>query len=253
MDKKCVIVTGAANGIGKAVAQQFHAMGWFVGLFDLDEQGLAALCQEIGTENCLIYKTDVTNPEQLQVAMRQFAEVTQNRLDLLVSNAGIIVQKPFEEGEIHDYQRLVEVNAFGAVNTVYAALPYLKQTPHARIVITSSSSAIYGIPDFAVYSSTKGFLRNFTEALNIELESDGIWVSDVMPLFVKTNMMNAINDKYKAKLTPQDIANAIVKASQGKKIHYLVGEMLTLTDLMHRLLPIKWFKPVLKSYLKYKK
>lgn len=172
-------------------------------------------------------------------------------MDLLVANAGIIVQMPFESSNVAAYKRLIEVNAFGTVNTVYNAIPLLKTTKGARVVITSSSSAMYGIPNFAVYSSTKGFLRNFTEATNIELEKHGIWVNDIMPLFVQTKMMDKIEDKYKAELTSEMVAAAVYKASKGKKIHYTVGKGLGLMKFMYRVLPTKWFKAILKMYLKY--
>lgn len=252
MKKQSILITGASSGIGKALAIQYHNLGWFVGLLDINETALNELQTKFGAENCFVKQVDITNTKQLNDAVTEFATHTNNQLDVLAANAGIIVQKPFYNGSQKDYEKLIGVNAFGSVNTIYSALPLLKNTTGARIVITSSSSAMYGIPDFAVYSATKGFLRNLTEALNIELQKQDIWVSDVMPLFVQTNMMNDIEQKYVASLTPEKVAQAIQKATKNKKIHNIVGKGMRNTYLAHKFLPIKWFKAILKRYLNYK-
>lgn len=252
MDKKTVLITGAGSGIGMALAKKYHEMGWFVGMLDVSEKPLAELSKEFGQDNCFYKVTDITDEKAVNESISAFSQKTGGVLHVLAANAGIIVQKPFEQGTQSAYRKLVDVNAFGAVNTIYSALPLLKNTSGARVVITSSSSAMYGIPDFAVYSATKGFLRNLTEALNIELEKHDIWVSDVMPLFVQTNMMNSIETKYKAELTPEVVANTIIRATTNGKIHNLIGKGMTKTYLAYKFLPIKTFKRVLTKYLRYK-
>lgn len=252
MEKQTVLITGAGSGIGKALAQKYNELGWFVGLLDVNEESIAQLAKDFGKDNCFYKTCDIVNETELNAAVKEFGNITKGKLNVLAVNAGIIVQKPFEKGTQQAYKKLVEVNAFGSVNTIYSALPLLKQTPGARIVITSSSSAMFGIPDFAVYSSTKGFLRNLTEALNIEFEKFDIWVSDVMPLFVQTKMMEDIEDKYKAELSPQDVAEAILKATKTKKIHNLVGKGMVKTYLASKGLSTKTFKGLIKKYLGYK-
>lgn len=251
MEKKSVFITGAANGIGKAAAYQFIQNGWFVGLYDLDEEGLETLSNELGKENCCYKKTDITSEEDLKASVDQFLSFTNGRMDVLLANAGIIVQMPFDESTPKAYKKLIEVNSFGTVNTIMQSLTALKNTECSRIVITSSSSGMFGIPHFAVYSATKAFLKSITESLSTEFANYNIGVSSVMPLFVKTNMMNDIESKYKALLTPENIARVIyVAATKGKKRHYLVGKNLRLMDFLRRALPTKAFQKVLKIYLK---
>lgn len=252
MEKNTVLITGAASGIGRALAKKYIDLGWFVGMLDINEEPLEELAKEFGKKNCFYKACDITKEAALNLAIKEFGQVTKGKLDVLAANAGIIVQKPFEEGTQKAYKKLIEVNAFGTVNTIYAALPMLKETANARVVITSSSSAIFGIPDFAVYSSTKGFLRNLTEALNIELEKHDIWVSDVMPLFVQTNMMNDIEDKYQAELSPEEVAASIIKATKNTKIHNIVGKGMYKTYMASKLMSIRGFKKTIKKYLGYK-
>lgn len=254
MERKSVFITGGANGIGKAAAELFAANGWFVGAYDIDEQGLINLQKVLGKNNLHYGVLDVTNETAVSTAMAEFAKLNQEKIDVVLSNAGIIVQQPFESSTVKAYKKLIDVNAFGMVNVIYAALPYLKNSKHGKVVITSSSSAIFGIPNFAVYSATKGFLRNLTEALSTEFAKYNIEVSSVMPLFVQTNMMDSIEKKYKAEITPQKVAALLYHAStKGKKRHYLIGKGLTLMKVMNRLLPTKLFQKIIKSYLKYDK
>lgn len=253
MDRKTIIITGAANGIGKAIAQLFAKEGWFVGAFDLDEKGLTVLKKELGAKNCFTHACDISTEESVATAVSEFAKVTDGRLDVLVANAGILFQGNFEKYTVAQYKKQIEVNAFGTVNTIYQSLDLLKKTPGSRIVITSSSSALYGIPNFAVYSSTKGFLRNLTEALSTEFAHFDIKISDVMPLFVSTSMMDGIEKKYKANHTADDVAKVVYKAgTTGRKRHYLMGGQLKILSFLGRFLPIKTVEKIIKSNLKIK-
>lgn len=253
METKSIFITGAANGIGRAAAKRFADNGWFVGAFDIDEKNLQALQNEIGKDKLHYGILDVTDEQAAAAAMKEFAKLGGGKIDALLSNAGIIVQKPFEEGTVSSYKKQIDVNAFGMVNVIHAALPYLKKSDAGRIVITSSSSAIFGIPNFAVYSATKGFLKNLTEALSTEFKKFNIEVSSVMPLFVQTNMMKSIDKKYKAEITPDDVAKLLYyAATKGRKRHYVIGKGLKFTKFLYRILPTKTFQKFLKNYLKYK-
>ncbi len=251
MDKKTIFITGAANGIGRATAEKFIKEGWYVGLFDIDETNLKKLSKELGEENCCYKKCDITNVEEMQAAVKHFTDNTKGRMDVLFANAGIIVQGKFEEGGIEAYRRLVNVNSFGVTNTVYQALPALKKTKKSQVIVTSSSSGIFGIPSFAVYSSTKAYNCSMVEALGTEFAKYNISVCSIMPLFVQTKMMDDIEDKHKAFLTPEDIAKTVFKATKKtKKVHWLVGKNLGMMGFMKRILPTRAFQKFIKAYLK---
>ncbi len=253
MNRKTIIITGAANGIGKAIAQLFVKEGWFVGALDLDEKGLAILKKELGASNCFTHVCDITQEESVATAVAGFAKVTGSRLDVLSANAGILFQGNFEKYTPAQYRKQIEVNAFGTVNTIYQSLDLLKKTPSSRIVITSSSSALYGIPNFAVYSATKGFLKNLTEALSTEFSPFDIKVSDVLPLFVSTAMMDGIEKKYRANHTADEVAKVVYKAgTTGRKRHYLMGRQLKALSFLSRFLPVKTVEKIIKGNLKIK-
>jgi short-subunit dehydrogenase len=136
----------------------------------------------------------------------------------------------------------MEVNIHGVVYCIDAALAALKRTPGAHIVSMSSTSAEYGVPDHAVYSASKFFVRGLTEALNIELERDGIQVSAILVAYVKTPMVEdapvkaASVAKLGVKVEPQTVAETVWKAAHGKKVLWRVGFDAKMLNLAMRLL-----------------
>ena len=109
-----LFVTGAAAGIGRAVAERFLKAGWFVGLYDVDEAGLRSLQQKWGADQCIAARLDVTSTEDWRAALAGFEQAAGGRLDVLFNNAGIAVTQPFEEAALERAVR-GEVGARAAV------------------------------------------------------------------------------------------------------------------------------------------
>lgn len=232
--RPCVLISGAATGIGRAAARLFCKRGWFVGLGDIDQAGLAALAGELGTQNTLAMQLDVTRPDDWSAALADFHGYT-GRLDVLVNNAGILISGPFESSPLGRHHAVVDVNLKGLLNGCYLARPYLAAMPGARVINLSSTAAIYGQASLATYSTTKFAVRGLTEALNIEWQDDGIRVMDIMPLFVQTGMVKDMDarsiERLGARLTAEDVAQTIWTAATYRggfgKVHWPVGLMAT--------------------------
>ncbi|NJL14915.1 MAG: SDR family oxidoreductase [Microscillaceae bacterium] len=251
-----IFITGAASGIGKATALLFAQKGWFVGLSDVNEAALSDLHTRLGPDKCFARVMDVRQAEQVQSVLEQFGQHTQQGLDLLFNNAGILYMGPFETISLDKQKRMVEVNLMGILNCTYQALPLLKNQPGAQIINMSSASAMYGIPEFAVYSATKHAVRALTEALSLEFESYKIKVSDIMPSFVRTPMVEAADykagslRKTKQMLSAEKIAETVWKASQTHKVHWKLPKALALAETVLRLVPNGMRNFVRKSTLK---
>jgi NAD(P)-dependent dehydrogenase (short-subunit alcohol dehydrogenase family) len=217
---KSVFITGAAAGIGRAVAARFAQAGWFVGLYDVDEAGLAIWQQTLPPDRCHVGRLDVTCPEDWARQLDAFTACTGGQLHLLVNNAGISATAPFEETPLARHHRLIDINLKGVVNGCHLAFPHLRQTPDARVINLCSASALFGQPMLSTYSATKAAIRNLTEALNIEWRAHGIRVVDVLPLFVNTAMVTDDVSKMKTvqrlgvRLTAADIATHIWRLAQ---------------------------------------
>ena len=230
--RSCVLITGAANGIGRATARLFALRGCFVGLADIDCAGLTRLVDELGASNTLAMSLDVSKPDQWTAGLADFDYRT-GRLDVLVNNAGILISGRLEANPLARHHAVVDVNLKGMLNGCYLAKPYLSATRGARVINLSSVAAVYGQASLATYSATKFAVRGLTEALNIEWQDDGIRVMDIMPMFVQTGMVTALDariiDRLGARLTAEDVAQTIWAAAmyQGSfgRVHWPVGAM----------------------------
>ncbi len=241
-----IFITGAAAGIGRAVAQRFARAGWFVGSYDVDEAGVRAAQQALGVPGHA-GRLDVSSAEDWSRQLAAFHVAAGGRLDVLVNNAGIAVTSPFEEAELARHQRLIGVNLQGVVNGCHLAFPYLRQTPGARVLNLCSASALYGQPMLSTYAASKAAVRSLTESLNIEWRRHGIGVADVMPLFVQTAMVTQEVSKMKTvqalgvRLTADDVAAALWRLAQmpvaRMPVHTPVGWQTRLFYLLSKLSP----------------
>ncbi len=227
-----IFITGAAAGIGKACAEHFHAQGWFVGLYDIDRTGCARLADALGQERCSIGKLDVTDIADWTNALKDFWAESGQRLDVLMNNAGVLCSGEFQDIPLQHQHDLIDINIKGVMNGCHLAFEYLQQTPGACVINMASASAIYGQPELASYSSSKFFVRGFTEALQLEWQAHDIQVRDIWPLFVQTDMINDLGGAQSVKnmgvkLSPQDVARTVYQAATASgrpgRTHWPVG------------------------------
>ena len=185
--KRVCVVTGGSSGIGKATAELFAANGYTV--YEVSRSGADAAGPD-GTVRIRHLTADVTKPETLEEAYRDVFE-REGTLDVLVNNAGFGISGAVEYTETADAKRQLDVNFFGCVNSVKAALPYLRKGTEKAIVNVSSVAAVFGIPFQAFYSASKAAINEYTLALANELKPFGFRVSAVMPGDVKTGFTDA--------------------------------------------------------------
>lgn len=187
---KSIFITGAGSGMGREGAKLFHAKGWRVGAVDRNDDGLATLQQELGDDRLWTRAVDVTDKAALDGALADFcAGNTGGGLDMMWNNAGIGESGWFEDVPYDAAMRVVDVNYKAVLTGAYGALPYLKKSAGSLMFSTSSSSATYGMPRLAVYSSTKHAVKGLTEALSVEWQRHGVRVADVLPGLIDTAIL----------------------------------------------------------------
>ena len=248
--RQAIFITGAASGMGRETAKLFAGKGWFVGASDINDGGLKTLEQELGHDNVCIRKLDVTDKKDFDLALGEFAKRSGGRLDLMYNNAGIGESGWFEDVPYEAAMRVVQINFVGVLNGVYAALPWLKQTPNSMLFTTSSSSATYGMPRIAVYAATKHAVKGLTEALSVEFERHGVRVADVLPGLIDTAILRStplrsgdqqkptdeefyarVPKKGMFRLMPADsVAKCVWEAYHGRKLHYYVPPEIAWID-----------------------
>ncbi len=244
--RPAIFVTGAASGIGRASAELFARRGWFVGLYDVNAEGVAALAAALGEGNASFGVLDVSDPQAWQGALEHFWSHSGQRLDVLFNNAGILTAGAFETVPLARHRAMLDVNVASIVVGCHSAFAYLEQTPGARVINMASATAIYGQPDLVTYSATKFAVRGFTEGLDLEWSRFGIRVSDVWPSFVKTAMATGFERIASAKslgirLTPADVAATVWRCATTRRLihktHWTVGLQAGLLSLATRLAP----------------
>lgn len=236
-----VLITGAANGIGLATARHYAALGWFVGMYDIDREGVERPLATGDIARGCAGHVDVTDRDSLVAMFADFANHSGGRLDLFVNNAGVLTAGAFAECDADRHDLIVDVNIRGATHALQLAFPLLKSTPGATVVNLCSASSIHGIPGLAVYGASKFYIDGLTEALALEWREHDIRVTCVKPPIIKTSMgadaEARLNSRLPVVFGPEDVAATIQRAAEGRGTEYFVGWSTWAWSLIDRLLP----------------
>jgi NAD(P)-dependent dehydrogenase (short-subunit alcohol dehydrogenase family) len=228
--RKSIFITGAASGMGRETARLFREKGWFIGGYDVNVDGLRALEKELGADNCVVRRLDVTDKPDYEKALAEFGAATGGKMDILYNNAGIGVGGFFDEQPFEDILRVVHVNFIGVLNGIHSAIGLLKATPGSLCFTTSSSSATYGMPGIAVYSATKHAVKGLTEALSIEFRRYAVRAADTLPGLIDTAILppgaaeRAPKEGMFRLIHPIEVAKIVWDAYHSDKLHWYVPE-----------------------------
>ncbi|KAG1903488.1 NAD(P)-binding protein [Suillus fuscotomentosus] len=240
------LITGAAHGIGRAIALRLAEDGLDIAIADLKSQrttldGVADKVRAKG-RRCLVLECDISQEEEVQ-RMVQATEQEFNNLDVMVANAGRIVVKPLVDSTLVDFDEIFNTNVRGTFLCLRAAAQtMIKQGRGGRIISASSVAGRKGMPFNSIYSASKSAIRSFTQALASELGSHGITVNAYAPGPVETHLQFAKQvgfpdsktfiQSYETSValrrigTPEDIANA-VSFLASKDSAYITGQTIT--------------------------
>lgn len=238
---KTIFITGAAHGLGLATARRFAALGWHVGLYDINREALTALLASGEFANACGSYCDVTDRLSIENALAHFGDHTDGQLHVLVNNAGVLSSGRFEQIDPADHDRILDVNVKGLTNVAQAAFAMLQQTPGATLVNLCSVSSVHGLPLLAVYSASKFYVNGLTEALHIEWAKHDIRVTSVKPPLVNTAMGHQVDPKITEKMVmnmePEHVAESIQMAVEGNRIGYVLGTSARLWARIDKFLP----------------
>ena len=244
-----ILITGATGGFGRATARLFAARGYFVGLVDLDEDRLAGLAEELGgSERAYFRALDVTDETGARELAAEFAAAAGGGIQVLFNNAGISAVGDFTAVDIGTQRRVLEVNLFGVFNVTHACLPYMRNTSGAHVITVSSASAIHGNPELVAYAATKRALLSFSESLDISLRGTGVAVSDLLPMYAKTAIVEDVAHLHRKRpdirLTAEDIADEVWDIVRTRRFRSYVGADTKVFARLAKLLPYRLVKYV---------
>jgi NAD(P)-dependent dehydrogenase (short-subunit alcohol dehydrogenase family) len=181
-----VLVTGAARGIGAALARKAAARGARVSLVGLEPELLARVADELGPEHLWV-EADVTDAEALATAVRRTVE-TFGGIDVVVANAGIAPLTTVLTSSAHALARTIEVNLIGAMLTAHAALPAVAER-RGHVLLVSSAAAFTVLPGMSAYCAAKAGLERFGDALRLEVAHRGVTVASAHPTWIDTDLV----------------------------------------------------------------
>lgn len=225
---KVAVVTGAASGLGRALAGELRERGAAVVGIDKDD-------------------ADVASRDAFQSTVREI-QAQHGQIDLLICNAGISISAPFEKTVPDDFERVLQVNFLGVVNGCRAFLPILRR-PGGQIMNVSSCFAWTGYPGKTAYAASKAAIRAFSESLRLELKRDGIGVTTLFPGAVRTGIVRSgISDTPERQereatfldqrgLAPEYVARCAINRLGGNPARIVIGRDYWMLDLLTRISP----------------
>ncbi len=249
LNGRVAAITGAASGIGRALAIDLAGRGAHLALCDVDEVGLAETvdrCEGRGVK-VTAQRVDVADKDAM-FAWADQVVADHGQVNLIINNAGVAVGATVETMSYDDLEWLMGINFWGVVHGTKAFLPHLRASGEGHIVNVSSVFGLLSIPTQSAYNAAKFAVRGFTDALRMELEIDGGHVSctTVHPGGIKTNI--AKNARLDASLegqnsdfdrvlrtSPEAAAKVILKAVERDQRRVTIGADAKALDLISRL------------------
>lgn len=254
-------VTGAASGIGRALALRLAALGCDLALADRDESGLASLVDAIRAASPVKVTTTPLDVSDRQAVARFTAASIEAhpKLNILINNAGVALLGDHDDVAMVDFEWVMSINFWGVVYGCQSFMPHLSRQPEAHIVNVSSIFGLMGPAGQTAYSASKFAVRGYTEALRHECEERRwpVHVSTVFPGGVKTNIVrharatdNLSNKRVEiedgfarvAQSTPEYAAQRIIDGIINNDVRILIGTDAKVIDWLTRLMPVGHFK-----------
>jgi short-subunit dehydrogenase len=233
-----VLITGASRGIGASLARALAARGCVLGLVARGEEGLRELVASLPGEGHRALAADVADGKSIADAVTAFGEV-----DVVVANAGVADYGPWRELDEDLERRMFEINVFGTLHTVRAALPAMLQRRRGHVVVISSGAALRTFPGAAIYGATKSAQRGWAEALWHELDGTGVGITIVYPGEIATHLHDHQHERLPTwrrgghEEDPDELARAIVDGIEKDKRGVYFPPPVRLLQALHGLSP----------------
>jgi short-subunit dehydrogenase len=253
---KSVVITGAASGIGRALARACAQRGAKLLLADIHATGLQVLANELAAQStsqvhvCVMDAGD----EAAVRAMAEQAKALFGAADVLINNAGVALVAPLDTVSTADAQWLMNINFWGVAHGCSAFAAQLRTRPEACVVNISSIFAMLSMPTQGIYNASKAAVRAYSDSLREELRGTPVRVLCVHPGGIATDIANSARVidpaliaanatemraqfDHAARTTPAQAAATIVRAIEQRKTRLLIGADAVLLDLLYRLFP----------------
>lgn len=263
LQNRVAVITGAGSGIGRALAKAFAEQGCHLALVDVNETGLTETADDLSHFSRLritTHRCDVSD-RQAMAALPGEIEQHHGAIHLLFNNAGVTINKPFEQQSMEDLDFVLGIDLWGVLYGCHYFLPYLKKQDEAHIINTSSLAGFFGMPNQSSYCLSKAAVKSLSESLYTELGCYNIGVTSIHPGTISTNILRSAAGRSGAAekttlklaglmerygMSPDKLAQKVVKAVLNNRMQIRIGIDAYLGDWFKRLLPravhwpLKW-------------
>lgn len=215
---KRVLITGAGNGLGRAIAYEFARAGSEVIVTDREQSRVEAVVAELRGMGCQAtgYTFDVTIPQQIN-DIRDQLHRERGPIDILVNNAGTVHGGEFLQVPLERHLATLAINLSGLIAVTHAFLPDLISRPESRLINIASAAAVLALPLAASYAASKWGVLGFSESLREELRQLGhrhVRVSTICPSYISTGLFEGAKPaRLTSLLTPESVARAVCRAT----------------------------------------
>ncbi|MDD8057995.1 SDR family oxidoreductase [Shewanella metallivivens] len=262
--KQHVVITGAASGLGKALAFKWAAMNAEVCVTDINQQAGEQVCEQIIAQGgkAFFIACDITDPTSIN-ALTHGLQSRWPQIDLLINNAGVASADKMAVEPISQWRWVMEINLFGIVNMCQQFVPIFQQQGVGSIVNVASQAGLTPIPFMASYNASKAAVVSLSETLRLELADDNINVSVLCPGFFKTNLGSSLRTQLpamekllgklfeKSPIDATQVANIAYQGEANKQFLLLTHQQGKRLYQLKRLLPLRWyFTIVLKQTMR---
>ena len=243
LDDRTCLVTGASRGIGRGIAEEFGAHGADVVVnyrsSEAEAHEVVDAIEDAGG-SAIPVRADVADLDQVR-EMHETAREAFGPVDVLVNNAGVTVDKKFENMTREDWDRVIEVNLGGVYNCTEVCFEDVRQAEEGRLINVSSVVGQQGNYGQANYAATKSGLFGFTRTLALELAREGSTANCVAPGFVKTDMLDPVPERVKEGILDripldrfaevEDVVG-VVRFLASEESSYMTGQVLSVNGGM---------------------
>src|SRR5699024_9490749 len=212
LEGQTAIVTGASSGIGTAIAKELINAGANVVLAARNKEKLENIASEFGKQEILCVQTDVTKKQDVNFLTERARQVF-GSVDIYVNNAGKMGSSRVLQGEVSDWDQMIDINIKGVLYGIHSVLPEMLERRSGHIVNIASDSGFEVIERLTVYCATKFAVRAISTGLGKELANTGVRTTNISPGMVETPLSSESPfEKDRKKLEPADIAKAVIYA-----------------------------------------
>lgn len=253
VSNQTALITGAASGLGTAMARRFHRAGWVVVIADRDDEGARTLATELG-DGASAVSIDVTRAEDWERVREQVGVP-----DVLINNAGVAVGGSLEETPLEDWRWVIDIDLMGVVAGCKTFAPGMRERGSGHIINVASFAGLAGAPQINAYGTAKAGVVAMSEMLRTELAPAGVDVSVLCPAFVRTRLtetMRAPDSGYHKRVerwmdnsgvTVEDVAETVLRAIEKPRFLLLTHGNTRWLWRLKRWFPELYFRMIMRG------